>query len=453
VCAASQGGDFISEEAALSFEGDPPPSSAPPGRAQILKALREILRSSPFRTSRQCQDLLRYVVEHSIAGHDELLRERVIGSEVFGRPPDYDTANDPVVRARIAEVRKRLAQYYLHETETASGLRIEIPSGSYRARFETVAAPAPPVQMSQSEQEQLTPAPFPVAIEPAVIRLPPADVPGKKRLVWIMAAMLLLCIASGFTLWRTFSSSQERMLNLFWGPAFHSPMPVLVYTGTNVVYRFSPQFLDRYRQTRHMENAGPEFVVDLPSLKAVDPRDLSASANTYVSVGDVSACSAITSMLVRHGKTFEMRYAGDISAGDVHSASTVLIGAFNNNWTLDVTRSMRFAFVRGDTIEDRIDKRRSWSVHMMPDGTTLDDYAVISRVLLPKTGAILLTAAGIGQYGTQAASEYVVNPQEIAAFAAGAPADWPKKNVQIVLHVKVIDDAPGPVDVAAVYFW
>jgi hypothetical protein len=55
--------------------------------------------------------LFRYIVEHSLAASDGSLRERIIGIEVFGRSPDYDTAEDPGVRLRAADVRKRLAQY------------------------------------------------------------------------------------------------------------------------------------------------------------------------------------------------------------------------------------------------------------------------------------------------------------------------------------------------------
>src|SRR5271157_2416875 len=85
--------------------------SVPP-RPKVEGLLEDILRSAPFRTSRQCQDLVRYIVEHSLGASDDSLRERIIGIEVFGRAPDYDTAEDPVVRLRAADVRKRLAQYY-----------------------------------------------------------------------------------------------------------------------------------------------------------------------------------------------------------------------------------------------------------------------------------------------------------------------------------------------------
>ena len=65
-----------------------------------------------FRGSRRCQILLRRITEQTIAGDVDSLKERTLGVEVFGRPPNYDTSQDPVVRASAAEIRKKLAQYY-----------------------------------------------------------------------------------------------------------------------------------------------------------------------------------------------------------------------------------------------------------------------------------------------------------------------------------------------------
>src|SRR5579862_3505372 len=123
----------------------------------VRKAMEEILHSAPFRTSKQCQDMLRYVVEHSLRHEQESLRERVIGTEVFGRSYDYDTSEDPVVRVRAADIRKRLAQYYQSAAHNGTPVRIEIPSGSYRALFEFVpqdhVAPA-----TEQEPEPSAPA-------------------------------------------------------------------------------------------------------------------------------------------------------------------------------------------------------------------------------------------------------------------------------------------------------
>ena len=118
----------------------PPGPPSDEARQCVKKALEEMAGSVPFRTSRQCQDLLRYIVLHSLSGEEELLRERLIGVEVFGRRPDYDQAADPVVRIRAADVRKRIALFYEATEAATRQVKIAIPSGSYKATFEFIGA-------------------------------------------------------------------------------------------------------------------------------------------------------------------------------------------------------------------------------------------------------------------------------------------------------------------------
>ena len=70
------------------------------------------------------------------------LKERTIAVEVFGRNPKSDLADDTIVRVGAREVRKRLAQYYLTPAGAASGIRIDLPLGSYAPEFRYLAAPA-----------------------------------------------------------------------------------------------------------------------------------------------------------------------------------------------------------------------------------------------------------------------------------------------------------------------
>jgi len=96
--------------------------------------LKEVLTSHAFAGSRRAQDFLQLIVGHALEGQIDSLRERMIGAEMFGRPVGYDTANDPVVRVKASEVRKKLAQYYF-EADEKPAVHIEIPSGSYVPRF------------------------------------------------------------------------------------------------------------------------------------------------------------------------------------------------------------------------------------------------------------------------------------------------------------------------------
>lgn len=96
--------------------------------------LEELAASHAFAGSKRTLDFLHLIVEHALAGDLDGLRERMIGAEMFGRPVDYDTGSDSVVRVKATEVRKRLTQYYL-EAGGKSEVRIELPSGSYVPRF------------------------------------------------------------------------------------------------------------------------------------------------------------------------------------------------------------------------------------------------------------------------------------------------------------------------------
>src|SRR6266498_2847628 len=85
--------------------------SSPEEHAAVHAQLERILSSSVFRNSKRYSSVLKYVVERTVEGAGDQLKERTIGIEVFGRVPDYDTASDHAVRSAAAEIRKRLAQY------------------------------------------------------------------------------------------------------------------------------------------------------------------------------------------------------------------------------------------------------------------------------------------------------------------------------------------------------
>src|ERR1035441_9257213 len=102
--------------------------------AAVFEQLRRIQDSHSFCNSPRSKEFLSYVVEHGLHGREELLKERSIGINLFHRNPAYITSDDPIVRVKAAEVRRRLAQFYAEEKE-APEVRIEIPVGSYIPKF------------------------------------------------------------------------------------------------------------------------------------------------------------------------------------------------------------------------------------------------------------------------------------------------------------------------------
>ena len=117
--------------------GKPLPDSQTPDEDAtrvVLFELERILNSQAFRSSDRSRQFLAYVVQNTLAGHRDNLKERSIGVEIFHRKSDYATGDDPVVRISAGEVRRRLEQYY-GSAPADTTLRIEIPRGSYVPEF------------------------------------------------------------------------------------------------------------------------------------------------------------------------------------------------------------------------------------------------------------------------------------------------------------------------------
>ena len=434
----------------------PPGPLSEEAKQCVKKSLEEMAGSVPFRTSRQCQDLLRYIVLHSLNGEDELLRERMIGVEVFGRRPDYDQAADPVVRIRAADVRKRIALFNEATEAATRQVKIAIPSGSYKAMFEFVGSRDIEASSNEPSPEMVVPA----SVDSRPIELPPVTsppteltkhVPRRIRLSqWMVITLVaVLLIPAVYALFR---STRETAFDRFWSPVLKAPNRSVIYVGSNAVYSLSQGFLDRYRRENRLdkvETMGREFLVPLGSTDVVSGNDLIPDKDTYVTVGDAAATARIASFLSLRKKPYDMRFGGDISVGDLRERPAILIGGFNNSWTLEMTDNLRFVFAYQYQIQDRFDKRRSWKANQ--DFT--EDYAIISRILNSKTGEILITAAGIGHAGTRAAGEFLTSPKDIDSLMLTAPRGWEKRNLQIVLHTNVINGSPNHPDVIATYYW
>src|SRR6202000_314164 len=96
----------------------------------LRQHVQEVIEGAAFKGSHRSGQFLQYIVDQAIAGHFESLKERVIGVELFGRSPSYDTGDDAIVRVTASDVRKRLLQHYGRYGAT-SEFRISLPLGSY----------------------------------------------------------------------------------------------------------------------------------------------------------------------------------------------------------------------------------------------------------------------------------------------------------------------------------
>lgn len=422
----------------------------------LQQALREIFQSPSFRASKQSQDLLRYIVDQTLTGHTEMLKERLIGVNVFGRRPDYDTNEDPIVRGRAAEVRKRLAQFYLGEG-AHSAIRIEISPGSYHAAFIETPKSISPEPPNPSPQTVMELAPVLPVVQPLPSK-PPDNVRGKQlkkyiRRTLISASLLICCSAS---LW--FFLGSRAPVDLFWKPILNASSPAVLYSGANSVYMLSSDFVNRYKAAHRLpslEGQGLEFAVPISSDTKLGRDDLTSFTNDFITLGDLSAAVRVASLLAAQRKPFDLRTGDDVAFSDLRQAPAVLIGGFNNRWTMELSRDLPFTLydVKGMTIREQEGARRVWSPIMSADGKTEVDYALVTRLPRSKTGQPLIIVAGLTQNGTEAAADFVTDSAQIKKLVNGVPTDWPQKNLEFVLQTKVVNNIPTSPVIVAIKYW
>jgi hypothetical protein len=102
--------------------------------AAIRIALEKILGSPVFRSSGRMQRFLALVVNETLAGRAEQLKEYSIGVEAFDRPETFSPLTDPIVRVEARRLREKLAHYY-QQHGSADEAVIEVPKGQYVPSF------------------------------------------------------------------------------------------------------------------------------------------------------------------------------------------------------------------------------------------------------------------------------------------------------------------------------
>jgi hypothetical protein len=245
-------------------------------------------------------------------------------------------------------------------------------------------------------------------------------------------------------------------MEVFWSPLLKSPKPILIYTGSNPVYMPSTQLIERFKATHHvseLDTGGHEFLVPLAGDMKIGEGDLTAVENQFVTVGDVTANVRVTSVLNHFNHAFDLRSGADVAFGDFRESPVVLIGAFNNPWTLQMTGDLPIVFGSGLTIRDRADKSIQWRPEISSENKVGMDYALVARLPHSKTGGPLITIAGITLSGTRAAAEFITSQQGVSDLMKSAPNGWSHKNLEFVLQTRVVNDIPTTPSVVAVRAW
>jgi hypothetical protein len=387
----------------------------------VREELSRVLSCHEFRLSKRSQDFVRYVVEHTLTGREDMLKERTIGIEVFGRSTSYEPSDDATVRVKAGDVRRRLGLYYA-EQGAQNPVRIELPAGTYVPEFRWADVPDAP-----------TPLPQATALPDLAATAPISVKPGWLGRLYISVGAILIAIAIAAVLW-TRSRPAPTVLDQFWAPVLKGASPVSLCVA----------FVPVYGLNRNPAMARPVRADDFVLL-----------TDQFVGGGDLIASSRISAMLARMQHPYQLRIGSDVSFQDLRSAPAILVGYSYTRWK-EISSQLRF-FIDVSRepvgITDNGKPTELTLPNLPADRRTNEDYAIVSRVFHPDTHAMLVELAGITQYGTEAAADLVTNSDLMAEALRGAPVGWQNQNLQLVLHVKVISGTPSSPQVLKTHFW
>lgn len=405
----------------------------------VKEQLDRLLLDPSFQRSKRYPSLLRFLVFRTLDGEADSLKERILGIEVFGRRPDYDTNEDPIVRVTVAEVRKRIQKYY-EDPRHKNELHIALPTGSYVPVFEFPAdssAYSPALGEEQSSGSAPPTGTVPGAsttTNDTPLRVVQSSVSSPTiRKAIAIGAVLTLAIILSMTLWGV---RKRSILDAFWGPVLNSANPILLCIA------------DQPRKDPHPMNAYH------PELQGGE-----GDKGSIIYADNVPFLVDMTKMITSRGRSYKVQVQGQTTLTDLAGGPVVLMGGSNNIWTLRLTQPLRFHFgndpmVTQYWIEDSAaPARRDWLRPVVPPQGPFKDYALVARFADPYTRQMTVVIAGLGHTGMVAAVNFVLSPQYLSELDRRAPSNWRNKNIEVVLETMVVNGYAGSPLIDAVYTW
>jgi hypothetical protein len=421
---------------------------------QVRQQLDRLLETHHFKNSKRYPSLLRFIVEETLGGRGEYLKERILGIKVFDRPTDYDTATDPIVRVTIAEIRKRIAQYY-HDEEHDSEIRIELLPGRYvpefRMRHAAVTMPSPSAEETAELSRMGVPIlPATEPDQPTALIEPDGEKKTPRRLRVALVTMIVAFLAAltmPFLHWL-----RPPALSLLWAPLLNSPKSILLCVPTDVGKKRGPAGSDtddagaEGRRIIGSNPDGPTFL------------DFEALGENVV-YSDMLAALRIGSALAVNHHDYRSKLNVHTNLEDLRQGPAVLIGGLDNQWTMRALAPLRFHFAGSDEdqywIADAQDpNNKRWSLDLkLQWGAVTRDYAIVARLHNEQTGQPEMIVAGIGMSGTAAAGEFVTDERRMEELRHRLGAGFKDHDFEAVLSTDVVNGIAGTPRITAVSEW
>lgn len=382
-------------------------------KEEKLRQLDKVLQSHALHGAESLKAFLRFVGLSAINHPETQLKEYVIATEVFGRRSDYDPRIDSAVRVQAGRLRTKLQEYYATEGKYDE-VHIDLPKGQYTPVF-SYAKP------SRAE-----------------------DTNGTHRLTETAESLA--------------SASVKQVALPLWEELLRAPEPVLVIFSNSVFHGNYDEMrlfnsLDVLEGHHDVPTSAPSLNLGPGQTPVIDH---------YTGIGEVMGVYFLGDFFAKMHHPFRIKRSLLLTWDDAKMENIVVLGSpAENLFLLDLPQKQELIFKwvpdeNGKAVNAIVNTRlqsgeqevyRATQYGNSPSQVS-EDYATVS-VLQGLSGKNrMMILAGINTFGTQAAAEYVTQPEYIKDLVSHlniAPAgESPRLPTyfQLLLKVKVNGGVP-----------
>ncbi len=394
--------------------------------------VRRVLSSSSFAKSERLSTFLSCICELSFSGQADQINEQKIGTTVFRRRPDYDSAVDGIVRTQASRLRQRLDLYFTSEG-AHEPIRIVLPRGGYVPHFEPwFPEPRPPELSSHFDPERATAEAEICSHVGAQENAFPFIAPEISKtsqlfqnLPWFLCGVLALSLLASLSLHHitASASASKRVSNShpIWRRLFVESRPTLLVPADSGLVLY--EGLSK-RTTRIDEYIKGNYRATTKSLPdAMQAIQIDAANRRYTSIVDLEMAASLARVASERGTSLNIRYARDLRPNDLKSGNAVLSGAAQANpWVQLFEQRMNFVLhsepqARLMSVINRLPRQGEPAQWV----SALDDpqsrvFGVVA--LLPNlTGdGDVLILEGTSMSGTEAAWDFISDDSKLMPF-------------------------------------
>ncbi|HVT96916.1 MAG TPA: hypothetical protein VHE33_05365 [Acidobacteriaceae bacterium] len=431
---------------------DVPRPSISVSQFEKREELRRVLESRQFAAAPKRARFLEFVCEQTFLGNGEKLNEYLIGVEVYGRGTEFNPQKDPIVRVQAHEIRRCLRKYY-EENAAESALRIDLPAGHYIPVF------------SRSAPETADPE----KTEPPA--LGPPQRPSRVHL-FVTTGLALACaalvIALIYAVRRTPATIPARAavppvaegLQWFWAPFLPPAHAPLIVIPNHPVLRAAHNG-DSEETIAH----GHEIPkADLPEFRdTIHFRELRRfifvpSTTDFTAVGEALGVVRLCEMFFRVDETCRVQPSRLVNFEEIRNGNAILLGG-SQAWSGRVFLETEGFHLQGGVILNRnpqAGEKSEYKPEFDPVSNQLTrDYALVLMLPNQERENRVLLIYGIYTQGSQAAIEYLTDPERMAILRRALVAASPDKKslptyFQALITTTVENAVPGTTSLVAV---